>query len=66
MFLATAIEISSHNGQFDYSRNFYAKDADALNVTLPMQNGEIDFAFMEEFVAELEAARLAVLIGDVG
>ncbi len=61
MYIAAAIEKSSHNGQFDYSRNFYAKDADALNIKLPTKNGEIDFDFIEEFVAELEDTRLAEL-----
>ncbi|MDD7541380.1 MAG: restriction endonuclease subunit S [Mobiluncus porci] len=31
------------------------------NVTLPVRDGEIDFDFIEEFVAELEATRLAEL-----
>lgn len=35
IFVITAIHKSSHNRQFDYSRNFYAKDADVLNIMLP-------------------------------
>ena len=31
IFVTTAIHKSSHNGQFDYGRNFYAKDADNLD-----------------------------------
>lgn len=36
LFLTTAIHKSSHAGQFDYSRNFYASDADELNISLPI------------------------------
>ena len=61
MFITTAIHKSSYAGQFDYSRNFYAKDADDLNISLPTKNGEIDFEFMESFMAELEAERIGEL-----
>jgi Type I restriction modification DNA specificity domain len=61
IFVTAAIHKSSHTGKFDYGRNFYAKDADELNIHLPVKNGEIDFAFMERFIAELEAERLAEL-----
>lgn len=61
MFITTAIHKSSHAGQFDYSRNFYAKDADELNISLPVKNGEINFDFMGKFIAELEAERIAEL-----
>lgn len=60
-FICGAIEASSHNGQFNYSRNFYPKDADSLMVRLPTMGGAIDFVWMEEFIAELEAAHLAEL-----
>ena len=36
IFVTTAIHKSSHNGQFDYGHNFYAKDADALYISLPV------------------------------
>ncbi|MBL4653777.1 MAG: restriction endonuclease subunit S [Flavobacteriales bacterium] len=61
IFVTSAIHKSSHSGQFDYSRNFYAKDADELNISLPTKNGKIDFEFMESFIAELEAERIAEL-----
>jgi len=60
-FITAAIHKASHSGQFDYSRNFYAKDADELSISLPIQNGEIDYDFMETFIAELEAERTAEL-----
>ncbi|MGZ5191101.1 MAG: restriction endonuclease subunit S, partial [Flavisolibacter sp.] len=61
MFITTAIHKSSHNGQFDYSRNFYAKDADELNISLPTKKNKIDFEFMESFITELDAERIAEL-----
>lgn len=61
MFVTAAIHKSSYTGKFDYGRNFYAKDADELNIFLPTKNGKIDFAFMENFIAELEAQRIAEL-----
>lgn len=61
IFVTTAIHKSSYTGKFDYGRNFYAKDADELNIQLPTKNGKIDFEFMESFIAELEAERIAEL-----
>ena len=40
IFVTSAIHKSSHSGQFDYSKNFYAKDADALNIQLPSRGGQ--------------------------
>ena len=65
LFVTTAIHKSSHAGQFDYSRNFYATDADKLTIQLPTisQNGVslIAFDFIETFIATLNAERLATL-----
>ena len=61
VFVASAIHKKSYTGEFHYGRNFYAKDADSLNISLPTKKGEPDFAFMESFVAELEAERIAEL-----
>ncbi|UNT96771.1 restriction endonuclease subunit S [Allobaculum mucilyticum] len=36
IFVTTAIHKSAHNGQFDYGRNCYAKDVDALTIFLPI------------------------------
>ena len=53
IFVTTAIHKSSHNGQFDYGRNFYAKDADALNIVLPVKNGEPDYDKMETIISAI-------------
>lgn len=61
MFITTSIHKASYTGKFDYSRNFYAKDADELNIQLPVKDGEIDFKLMSAFITELEAQCVAVL-----
>jgi hypothetical protein len=61
IFITSAIHKKSYTGEFHYGRNFYAKDADTLNISLPTNNGKIDFKFMESFIAELEAERIAEL-----
>ena len=61
IFITSAIHKKSYTGEFHYGRNFYAKDADTLNISLPTNNGKIDFDFMESFIAELEAERIADL-----
>ncbi len=41
IFVTTAIHKTSYNGQFHYGRNFYAKDADELDISLPtLSNSE--------------------------
>lgn len=34
IFVTTSCHKSAHNGQFNYGHNFYAKDADELNIML--------------------------------
>lgn len=46
IFVTTAIHKSSHNGQFDYGKNFYAKDADELWISLPVKNNKPDYDIM--------------------
>lgn len=58
VFVTTAIHKSSYTGKFNYGRNFYAKDADNLNIQLPTKSGEIDFGFMERFISKIEAERI--------
>lgn len=61
IFVTSAIHKSSYTGMFDYGRNFYAKDADQLNITLPCTNGLPDYDYMESFIAQLEASYIAEL-----
>ncbi len=54
IFVTTAIHKTSHNGQFDYGRNFYAKDADVLNIQLPIRNNQPDFEKMEILISAIQ------------
>ena len=61
-FIASAIHKVANAGEFHYGRNFYAKDAKNLMVSLPSsRTGEPDYEFMEKFIAELKALRIAEL-----
>lgn len=66
IFVTSAIHKSSHNGQFDYSKNFYAKDADALNIQLPSENGLPDYERMATFISAIqkEVIKDVVLFAD--
>lgn len=48
-------------GRFSYGNKFNRAIAREFLIQLPTKNGEIDFEFMESFVAELEAQRVAEL-----
>ena len=54
IFVTSAIHKSSHNGQFDYGRNFYAKDADALYINLPVKDNEPDYETMELVISAIQ------------
>ena len=54
IFVTSAIHKSSHNGQFNYGRNFYAKDADELNILLPIKDGKPDFNTMETIISAIQ------------
>lgn len=54
IFVTTAIHKAAHGGKFDYSRNFYAKDADALSILLPVINNQPDFNTMEIFISAIQ------------
>lgn len=53
IFITSAIHKSSYNGQFNYGRNFYAKDADLLNITLPFINNKPDYKTMETIISAI-------------
>lgn len=53
IFVTTSIHKSSHNGQFDYGKNFYAKDADTLNIKLPIRDGKPDYDKMSVIISAI-------------
>lgn len=44
---------ASHNGQYHYGNNFYAKDADILSIQLPCKNGKPDYGKMEVLISAI-------------
>jgi len=54
IFITAAIHKSSYTGKFDYGRNFYAKDADELNISLPTKNIKPDYAIMETLISAIQ------------
>jgi hypothetical protein len=62
LFVTTAIHRASHTGKFSYDRNFYAKDADELIISLPV-NGTENINY--EFMALLTQAIQKLVIKDV-
>lgn len=53
IFVTSAIHKSSYNGQFDYGKNFYAKDADNLDIKLPVKNGKPDYDKMSVIISAI-------------
>lgn len=60
LFIANCITRQTVD-KYSYGKQFRQPNADSLKALLPVKDGEIDFDFMESFIAELEAQRLAVL-----
>lgn len=54
LFVTSAIHKSSYNGQFNYGRNFYAKDADVLSISLPVKNKKPDYNLMEKLISAIQ------------
>lgn len=54
IFVTSAIHKSSHNGQFDYGKNFYAKDADELNILLPANGGIPNYSKMATIISAVK------------
>lgn len=54
IFTTSAIHKAAHTGKFDYGHNFYAKDADALDIMLPERDGLPDYKYMETLVSAIQ------------
>lgn len=61
IFVTSAIHKAAHTGKFDYGHNFYAKDADMLNIMLPVQRSKPDYHFMEILISAIQK----VIIKDI-
>ena len=60
LFFAVAMQ-KALIGKFSYGKKLRSSQSLNFKMMLPINNGEIDFDFMESFVAELEAQRVAEL-----
>lgn len=60
LFFAVAMQ-KALNGKFSYGKKLRSSQSLNFKMMLPINNGKIDFGFMESFVAELEAQRVAEL-----
>ena len=61
-FIISASHTATSNGQYDYGHKFNRKSMRKTVIFLPIcDDGSIDFDFMESFIAELEAERVAEL-----
>jgi hypothetical protein len=54
IFVTSAIHKVSYTGAFNYGRNFYAKDADKLNISLPTKNKQPDYKTMEILISAIQ------------
>ncbi len=55
VFVTAAVHKASHTRKFDYSNNFYASDADELNIMLPVNSDDSpDYTFMETFISAVQ------------
>lgn len=61
IFVTSACHKAAHTGKFDYGHNFYAKDADELNIMLPVcADGKTpDLATMKQIVAAVQKIDIA-------
>ncbi len=60
LFFAIAMQ-KSLCGRFSYGKKLRSSQSLDFKMKLPTKNGKIDFEFMESFIAELEAQRIAEL-----
>ncbi|WP_298754471.1 restriction endonuclease subunit S [uncultured Arcobacter sp.] len=54
VFITSAIHKTSYTGKFNYGRNFYPKDADELDISLPIKNNQPDYKTMETLISAIQ------------
>ena len=62
LFVTSACHKSAHNGDFSYSRNFYAKDADKLYISLPVKNEQPDYELMSTLILAIQKLVIADVV----
>ena len=66
IFLTAAIHKAAHTGKFDYGRNFYAKDADELEIMLPVKDGKPDDSVMAALASAVQKQVIRNLVWYAG
>lgn len=59
--IISSCKVFTANSKYDYGNKFNRNAMNNTKIQLPTKNGKIDFEFMESFIAELEAERIADL-----
>lgn len=54
LFVTSAIHKASYTGEFHYGKNFYPKDADNLNISLPVKNNKPDYELMQTLISAIQ------------
>lgn len=54
IFVTSACHKAAHTGNFNYGHNFYAKDADALDIKLPTKDGKPDYEAMAMLISAIQ------------
>ena len=62
IFVTSACHKSAYNGDFSYSRNFYAKDADKLYISLPVKNEQPDYELMSTLISAIQKLVIADVV----
>ena len=64
IFVTAACHKAAHTGKFNYGHNFYASDADELNIMLPTKNGVPDIKIMETLISAAQKLVIKDVVGD--
>ncbi len=59
--IISSCKVFTANSKYDYGNKFNRNAMNNTKIQLPIKNGKIDFDFMESFISELEAERIADL-----
>lgn len=54
IFVSSTLNRAANTDKFNYSHNFYAKDADDLNIQLPITDGHPDYGYMNRYIRAIE------------
>lgn len=62
IFVTSAIHKAAYTGKFSYAKNFYAKDADELDISLPAKDGSPNYDAMELLIRAVQKLVIANVV----